>query len=64
MYKKQYASVHQRKPTIEETHLLCVEPQTKQLFQVNLGTQETQALELEPGKDIDNKIKREEYKMD
>ena len=49
---------------LEQTYLLCVEPSSKQLFQINLGTQTAEEVVLEQGQEITNKIKREEYKMD
>jgi hypothetical protein len=50
--------------SLEDMHLLCVEPGSKRLFQINIGTQEAEEVKLKPGHTIDNKIKREEYKMD
>ena len=49
---------------LESTYLLCVEPQTQKLFQVNIGNQEAEEVKLGQGKGIENKIKREEYKID
>ena len=54
----------QKTTTLEQTHLLCVEPSSKQLFQINLGTQTAEEVVLENEDQIRNKIKREEYKMD
>ena len=53
-----------KRQILESTHLLCVEPSTKQLFSINMGTQTAEEVVLEPGQEITNKIKREEYKMD
>jgi len=53
-----------KKSTLDDTLLLCVSPgESKQLFSVNLGTQEAQSVSLKVEKKIDNKIKREEFKV-
>lgn len=46
-----------------ETFLLCCEPGSKQLFLINFGNQEAERIALPPNCEIENKIKREEYKM-
>jgi len=48
---------------LEDTLLLCVEPGSKQVFSLNLGTQETDALSKTIQRNIENKIMREEYKL-
>ena len=55
----------QKKITLEDTYLLCVEPVAPhKLFQINLGTQEAEEVRLPEGHGIDNKIAREMHKMD
>lgn len=48
---------------VEETYLLCVEPGTQELFSINLGTQEAEPVSLMGTGLVENKIKREEYKI-
>ena len=45
-------------------YLLCVEPGTNRLFSINQSTQEAELIELKKGHSIENKLKREEYKLD
>ena len=56
--------MHQNQSHLEHTYILCVEPQTQKLFKVNIGNQEAEEVKLGNGQDIDNKIKREEFKID
>ena len=45
--------------------MLCVEPvKPHKLFQINLGTQEAEEVQLPDHNSIRNKIARETYKMD
>ena len=54
-----------KKMTLEDTYLLCVEPQKPhKLFQINLGTQAAEEIRLPREHRIDNKIAREMHKMD
>lgn len=54
----------QKKIVLEDMNLMCVEPGTKRLFSINIGTQHAEEVKLKSGSTIENKIKREEYKMD
>ena len=54
----------QRKVALEDLHLMCVEPGTKKLFSINIGEQKAEEVQLKAGSTVENKIRREEYKMD
>ena len=40
------STVHQNVSTLEQTYILCVEPQTQKLFKVNIGNQEAEEVKL------------------
>ena len=48
----------------DDMYLLCVEPGTNRLFSINQSTHEAELIELKKGHSIENKLKREEYKLD
>ena len=56
-------SVVQR-ASLDDIYLMCVDPQTKKTFKINIGTQEAEEVILRPGREITNKIRREMYKID
>lgn len=71
--KSRRDTLYGNKIELEDTHLICVEPTSKTLFAINLGTQEVEKVDLNTKvsvsnqtktNPIDNKIKREEYKLD
>ena len=43
---------------------MCVDPSSKKTFKINIGTQEAEEVTLRAGKEITNKINREQYKID
>lgn len=41
------STFNRQRQTLEQTHLLCVEPGSKQLFSINMGTQTAEEVQLD-----------------
>ena len=63
MVRKQ-SMTHQKHANLDELYLMCVDPQSKKTFKINIGTQNAEEVILRSTRDISNKINRELYKID
>ena len=57
-------SMNAKQTNLDDLYLMCVDPQSKKTFKINIGTQDAEEVLLRPGRDITNKISRELYKID
>ena len=63
MVRKQSMNNH-KQANLDELYLMCVDPQSKKTFKINIGTHNAEEVILRSTRDISNKISRELYKID